>query len=157
MNSKTVGVDAKSVAVLDRKDLEGEKTKRKKLVPVSALKPHIPPFKKAKVEHQKKLSKEKRLKVERGKAKLEEAVRTLTDQEVLPRSKNHVVVKAAKPERKISAVPLGIVAAYGNGTVGEKVSAGEIDYVAKVGQSERKRASYSEEVEIPCCESEVGL
>jgi len=89
-------------AVLDRKDLEGEKTKRKKLVPLSALKPHSPPFKKTKVEHQKKVSKEKHFKVERGKAKLEEAVRTLTDQEVLPSSKNLVVVKAAKPERKIS-------------------------------------------------------
>jgi hypothetical protein len=69
MDSKTVGVDTKSVAVLDRKDLEGEKTKRKKLVPLSALKPHSPPLKKTKVERQKKLSKEKHFKVEKGKGK----------------------------------------------------------------------------------------
>ncbi|KAH9539430.1 hypothetical protein CY35_15G057000 [Sphagnum magellanicum] len=154
MDSKSVlavHVDAKSVAVLDRKVKEGTETKRKKLVSLSALKPHSSLLKETKVEDQKK-----HFKVERGKAKLEEAVRNLTDQEVLPSSKNHVVVKAAKPERKkIGAAASDIDVAYVNGTVGKKVSAGEIGSVAKIGQPERKKARYSETAEIPHCESEV--
>jgi hypothetical protein len=154
MDSKNVlpvHVDAKSVAVLDRKVKEGKETKRKKLVSLSALKPHSSLFKETKVEDQ-----EKRSKLEREKAKLEEAVRNLTDQEVLPSSKNHVVVKAAKPERKkIGAAASDIDVGYVNGTVGKKASAGEIGSVAKIGQPERKKARYSETAEIPHCESEV--
>ncbi|KAH8939560.1 hypothetical protein BDL97_15G042700 [Sphagnum fallax] len=150
-NVLAVHVDAKSVAVLDKKVKDGKETKRKKLVSLSALKPHSSLFKGTKVEDQ-----EKHFKLERRKAKLEEAVRNLTDQEVLPSSKNHVVVKAAKPERKkIGAAVSDIDVAYVNGTVGKKASAREIGSLAKVGQPERKKARYSETAEIPHSESEV--